>query len=219
MGGHSASGPDRSLNAHICQTRALDLRLTGAGARRHYVRMRDPVAATLRARAQSALDAGYTVRPMQLSDVDVIAEVHVQVWREAYAFLIPSDYLADLDEEQFARSWRARLEGQESAEVMQLVGLSPDGRIVAIGSAGPSRDEDAPRAWELFAINVLAAAHGSGLADLMMAELVGDRPTSLWVLDGNKRARAFYARYGFIPDGATTEHEPSGRVELRLVRS
>ena len=83
---------------------------------------------------------------MQLSDVDVIAEVHVQVWREAYAFLIPSDYLADLDEEQFARSWRARLEGQESAEVMQLVGLSPDGRIVAIGSAKPSRDEDAPRA-------------------------------------------------------------------------
>jgi GNAT superfamily N-acetyltransferase len=181
--------------------------------------MGDSLAATPRAKAQSALDAGYTVRPMQLSDVDVIAEVHVQVWREAYVSLMPSDYLADLDEEQFARSWRVRLEEQESAEVIQLVGLSPDGQIVAIGSAGPSRDEDAPRSWELLAINVLAAAQGTGLADLMMAELVGDRPTSLWVLDGNKRAQAFYAHHGFIPDGATTEHEPSGRVELRLVRN
>jgi GNAT superfamily N-acetyltransferase len=156
---------------------------------------------------------------MQLADVDGIAEVHIQVWREAYASLMPSGYLADLDQEQFARSWRGRLEGQQSAEVMQLLGLSPDAPIVAIGSARPSRDEDAPKAWELFAINVLAAAHGTGLADLMMAELVGDRPSSLWVLDGNKRALAFYARYGFVPDGATTKHEPSGRVELRLVRN
>jgi GNAT superfamily N-acetyltransferase len=155
---------------------------------------------------------------MQLADVDRIAEVHIQVWREAYRSLMPSDYLADLDQAQFARSWRDRLEGQRPAEIMQLVGLSPEGQMAAIGSAGPSRDEDAPTAWELFAINVLAAAHGTGLADLMMAELVADRSTSLWVLDGNKRARAFYARYGFVPDGATTEHEPSGRIELRLVR-
>jgi GNAT superfamily N-acetyltransferase len=156
---------------------------------------------------------------MQLADVDGIAEVHVQVWREAYVSLMPSDYLADLDQERFARSWRGRLEGQQSAVGRQLVGLRPDGPIVAIGSAGPSRDEDAPTAWELYAINVLAAAHGTGLADLMMAELVGERPVSLWVLDGNKRALAFYARNGFVPDGATTEHEPSGRVELRLVRN
>jgi GNAT superfamily N-acetyltransferase len=155
---------------------------------------------------------------MQLADVDGVAAVHVRVWREAYTSVMPSDYLDDLDQEQFAGSWRGRLEGQQPAEVMQLAGLSPDGTIVALGSAGPSRDEDAPTAWELFAINVLAAAHGTGLADLMMAELVGDRPTSLWVLDGNERARAFYARYGFVPDGATKEHEPSRRVELRLVR-
>ncbi len=156
---------------------------------------------------------------MEWADVDEIAEVHIQVWREAYESLMPSDYLAALDQEQFARSWRDRLKAQQPGEIMQLVGLSPDGRIAAIGSAGPSRDEDAPTAWELFAINVLAAAHGTGLADLMMADLVADRPTSLWVLDGNKHARAFYARYGFVPDGATTEHEPSGRVELRLVRN
>jgi hypothetical protein len=127
--------------------------------------------------------------------------------------------LANLDQEQFASSWRGRLEGQPFAKVRQLVGLSPDGPFVATGSAEPSRDEDAPTAWELFAINVLAAAHGTGLADLMMADLVGDRPTSLWVLDGNQRARAFYARYGFVPHGATKEHEPSGRVKLRLVRN
>jgi hypothetical protein len=155
---------------------------------------------------------------MQLADVDRIAEVHVNVWREAYAALMPGDYLANLDQAEFARAWRTRLAGEESSEVMQLVGVSPDGRITALGSAGANRDDDAPTAWELFAINVLAAAHGTGLADLMMAALVGDRPTSLWVLDGNVRAQAFYARHAFSPDGSTKDHEPSGRLELRLVR-
>jgi hypothetical protein len=37
----------------------------------------------LSARAQSAADAGCTVRAMQAADVDRVAEVHVQVWRDA----------------------------------------------------------------------------------------------------------------------------------------
>ena len=60
--------------------------------------------------------------------------------------------------------------------------------------------------------------HGTGWADMLMAELVGDRPTYLWVLESNQRASAFYGRYGFVTDGATKLHEPTGRVEVRMLR-
>jgi len=67
-------------------------------------------------------------------------------------------------------------------------------------------------------INILAEHHGQGLADLMMSELVADRPSYLWVFEANQRARSFYGRYGFLPDGGRQSHEPTGQVEVRLVR-
>lgn len=68
-------------------------------------------------------------------------------------------------------------------------------------------------------LNVLAAHHGTGLADLLLAELVGERAAYLWVLDGNARAQAFYRRHGFAVDGATKPHPPTGTTELRMVRA
>jgi GNAT superfamily N-acetyltransferase len=168
-------------------------------------------------RARTAHDAGYRVRPMRLSDAESAAEVHVQVWREAYDGLLPAGYLAGLDPRSFAQRRRAHLVDPGAAK--SVLGLDPAGRIVAVAAAGPARDEDAPTPWELFAINVLAGHHGTGLADLVMAELVGERATYLWVLEGNERARAFYARYGFVADGATKLHPPTGRVEMRMRRA
>jgi ribosomal protein S18 acetylase RimI-like enzyme len=65
---------------------------------------------------------------------------------------------------------------------------------------------------------MLAAERGTGLADLMMAELVGARACSLWVLAGNARALAFYRRHGFVADGHSKTHSPTGTIERRLIR-
>ena len=51
-------------------------------------------------------------------------------------------------------------------------------------TAGPPRDDDAPVPLELYAINVLRRAHGTGLADELMSRTIGDRPAYLWVLEG-----------------------------------
>lgn len=67
------------------------------------------------------------------------------------------------------------------------------------GTAGPE--------WELLSMWVSPEARGTGCADLLVsavAEAVraesADRLT-LWVADGNDRARAFYLRAGFKPTG------------------
>ena len=82
----------------------------------------------------------------------------------------------------------------------------------------PTRDEDAPTEWELYAINVLAAHHGTGVADQLITSVVAERPATLWVIGDNTRARAFYRRHGFTVEGATKVHEGTGASEMRMVR-
>jgi GNAT superfamily N-acetyltransferase len=130
---------------------------------------------------------------------------------------MPAEFLAAMDLQASTDRWRELL-AQDAGDQRRLVEVTPRGQIVAIATSGPSRDENPPTELELRAINVLAAHHGTGLADLLMDSLVGKHAASLWVLRQNDRARAFYSRYGFQPDGATKVHEPTSMVEERLVR-
>lgn len=162
--------------------------------------------------------AGYVVRPMTVADARGIAEVHVRAWHEAYRDIVPAESIPPLSEiDRREQGWRKRLADPDPSLVM-VVGVAPDGRIVGIGAAGPAQDKDPPTDWQLGMINVLAEAYGTGLADQMMAELVGDRPASLWVFEANARARAFYTRHGFVPDGAQQVEEAFGAPEIRMVR-
>ena len=144
--------------------------------------------------------------------------MHVAVWREAYGGLLPSDYLAALSVEDAQVKWRLRLEVDQPDAVVVVATAGEAEEAVGFASGGPSRDADAPTAWELYAINVLAAHHGSGVADDLLRAVVGQRAASLWVLVGNGRAQAFYRRHGFAPDGATQVHEGTGTPEIRMVR-
>ena len=98
------------------------------------------------------------------------------------------------------------------------VGSSPEGDELGFASAGPTRDTDLHDRWELYALNVVAAARGSGLAGDLVAATVGERASSVWVLAGNERALAFYAREGWVADGGERTHEGSGLPEVRLLR-
>lgn len=162
------------------------------------------------------MNGGYAVRPAAAADADSLGRVHIAVWQEAYAGLMPADYLQGLSVENAQERWRLRLEVDEPDSV--LVVATADEELIGFASGGPTRDEDAPTVWELYAINVLAAHHGTGLADELVAAVVGDRPASLWVLVDNARAQAFYRRHGFAPDGAAKVHEGTGAPEIRMVR-
>jgi len=40
----------------------------------------------------------WTIAPIAVDDADDVARVHVRVWQEAYAGLMPADYLESLEE-------------------------------------------------------------------------------------------------------------------------
>jgi hypothetical protein len=122
-----------------------------------------------------------------------------------------------VDEVRAALDWRLRLDVDEPNAVV-AVAISPEGVELGFASAGPSRDADLDGDWELYALNTITSAHGSGLARDLVAATVGDRPSAVWVLADNARARAFYAREGWADDGSRRTHEASGCLEMRMVR-
>jgi ribosomal protein S18 acetylase RimI-like enzyme len=158
----------------------------------------------------------WTVVPISLDDADEVARVHVRVWQEAYAGLMPADYLDSLDPAAFGEGWRERLLHPPVGQAHWLV--RDEHGIVGITSSGPARDADAPAVHELYAINVLARGHGTGVANALLEHAVGDRAAFLWVVEGNARAQAFYRRHGFVDDGGRKPEPETGVVEIRMLR-
>ena len=88
-----------------------------------------------------------------------------------------------------------------------------DGEIVGFASVGPSRDERG--LGELYAIYVDpdSWSQGAGRALVARAEeqLAGEyEEATLWVLAANPRARHFYERAGWLPDGTSKSEERLG---------
>ena len=158
----------------------------------------------------------WTIARPTVDDLDEMGRVHVQVWREAYAGLMPADYLAALDPTVGLRRWRSRIDDPDAGVGLWVA--RDDAGIVAMTTSGTPRDDDPPAPLELYAINVLRRAHGTGLADDLMARVVGDRPAYLWVLEGNARAIAFYRRHGFADEGGRKPEPATGVVEIRMAR-
>ena len=123
---------------------------------------------------------------------------------------------SSIDEPLVGR-WRLRCEVDE-AGARVAAALDETGEIIGLAAAGATRDPDAPTAWELYSINVVAQQQGSGVADDLMQATAGDRDLTLWVAADNARAQRFYDRHGFRIEGATTMHEGTGAPEMRMIR-
>ena len=153
------------------------------------------------------------VRPARPSDAAGIAAVHVQAWREAYAHLMPADFLAALDVGRREAGWNAIID-DDSTDVV----VATDGsRVVGWATAGAGRDRDPVRDRELEGIYVLAAAHGTGAGQQLLDAVVADDPAYLWMAEDNPRAEAFYRRNGFTRDGAV-QQESFGSATVQVVR-
>lgn len=148
-----------------------------------------------------------------------MARVHVAAWRAAYAGIVPEHVLAGLSVDGRAERWAAQL---REGGVQVCVAAGPD--VLGFAAAGDSRDADLPGAGELYALYVAPEQWGQGLGqrlfDASSAWLASRYPTGhLWVLAANARARRFYGRQGWAPDGTEKHEDRGGHVlhEVRLV--
>lgn len=150
------------------------------------------------------------LRPAQVGHAEAIAAVHVAAWQHAYRGMLPPELLASLSVESRAQRWRQQLTDAQSAHTW-VVGEPVSGFV----SLGPSRDDDSTEGTgELYALYVHPNAWGTGLGSRLIttaAAHLGDGAT-LWVLRANERARRFYERNGWRPDGSRRQETRDAAV-------
>jgi ribosomal protein S18 acetylase RimI-like enzyme len=161
-----------------------------------------------------------TIRPAGTSDAQAIARVHVASWQQAYAGIVPIEYLTSLDPAEREQRWAEHLRNGPRDSVRTWV-AEEAGTIVGFASVGPARDEDAERDQEeIYSIYLDPAKWGKGVARDLMRTVVGafpaGTPMTLWVMADNARARHFYRRHGFSPDGAERLEDVGGAQLLEV---
>lgn len=165
------------------------------------------------------------VRPATPNHAPGIARVHVAAWQAAYRGIVADAVLDALDKDERTLTWVARLTDPKN-DIQTLV-AEEDGSVAGFVSVlGVSRDEDvAPGTAEIPALYVdpprWRTGVGRALMEVALAALVaaGAHEVTVWVLEGNERALAFYAAAGFRPDGVRDDDGETGAPEIRLARA
>lgn len=165
---------------------------------------------------------GIVIRRATMHDAGAIARVHVASWRVAYRGLLSEEFIASRDERQRTQYWAEGLARPDAAAFV----AEADGSVFAFIFVASSRDADADRSTvgEVWAFHVLPQSWRRGVGTRLMAEATqflagcGYVELTLWVVEGNKRACAFYEASGFTLDGAR-QHDPELAIdELRYRR-
>ncbi len=149
--------------------------------------------------------ADTVIRDYRPADSGEVAELRAAGWKTAYRGIVPDAFLDSLPTSGRPRR-RARAGRPEG--IAERVAVQAD-VIVGWTVAGPCRDADRPgsRYGEVYACCVLPGQWRGGIGRLLLADAVatlagaGRDDVSLWVLEGNDRARRFYEACGFQPDG------------------
>ncbi|GII81979.1 N-acetyltransferase [Sphaerisporangium rufum] len=162
-----------------------------------------------------------TLRDMTAQDIPGVSAVRITGWQAAYAGMIPQDHLDGLTVE--ADIERRRKIFGANPDIQNVV-ADRDGAVAGWGVLGPCRDADrTPSDGEIYALYVAPGLIGQGIGRALMRELVSRARRAdwhtlyLWVLEENHRARRFYERAGFTPDG---ERAPwtAGEISVPEIR-
>lgn len=151
-----------------------------------------------------------TLRRARPDDARPIASILLRSWQTSYRGILPDPVLDAQRLQHFLPYWEAVL--AEVGETRTWV-AERSGTVVGFAHAGPSRDEagDPDRIAELYAMYVDPDHTGGGIGTRLMEAVMAHfaagpwLEATLWVLEGNRRARAFYERNEWQADGVRTE--------------
>ena len=165
------------------------------------------------------------IRKATSADCHDLAALHVLMWQQAYSNLMPQAFLDGLTLELETRSelWSNAIEERTASVFLDY----DDDTLVGFAACGKCQDSDAKTTWgELGALYYLKPYWGTGRAQILYLEALdqlkenGNSVATLWVLDGNSRAIAFYQKHGFrFDEQEKVEKKPKFTIrELRMTK-
>ncbi|MBV1849615.1 GNAT family N-acetyltransferase [Catellatospora tritici] len=142
-------------------------------------------------------------------DAGLVGRLHAASRRATYRGVLSEAELATITDAQQTAKWSLLLTTQ--AETHRLYLAERDEQALGFGYLGPAPADEraAPRTGMLNAIHVRPGEIGTGVGRLLMRTCLdafadrGDTSALLWVVEDNDRARRFYERGGWAPDGVT----------------
>ncbi|HFU4459428.1 TPA: N-acetyltransferase family protein [Streptococcus suis] len=156
------------------------------------------------------------IKPMESeTEIQGKAYVHWKSWQEAYADLLPQEFLKNTYTFERCQDWAVRYP-------QNILVALVDEQVVGFACYGASNQEDLQEAGELYALYVLSDYYGQKigyqLIQAALEKLQSYKQISLWVLEGNARAIAFYEKVGFRFDGVKkTVNLGAERTEYRMI--
>ncbi|WP_017327754.1 GNAT family N-acetyltransferase [Synechococcus sp. PCC 7336] len=160
-----------------------------------------------------------TIRKALESDASEIARIHVESWKGAYKGLMPDDVLDALNVSSKTEAWKSLLTNPENHSYVAEVNSSTAGFASLCACRDP--DKNSITVGEIAAIYVHPSNWRLGYGSRLIAKAFeffrgfGNSEIILWVLEGNRMARDFYEKHGFLVDGESKTHPKSGLVEIR----
>ena len=147
-----------------------------------------------------------------------IGNIYANSWKQAYHNIVPQSYLDELD----SSVWIDFLSNGQNETYVIL----EDGKYIGTSSICPARDKKMTGFGEIISIYLLPEYFGAGYAEPLFTYVIDTLVKSgfcsicLWVLDENQRAKSFYEKQGFNPDGSTAELTIGGKSlkEIRYVK-
>lgn len=150
-----------------------------------------------------------SVRAATVCDAPEVAAIHARALHAAYDGLLPQEFFDNLNRSHSTERWERSLRSSNWPKAGVMVAV-PGPEMVGFTRFGPTRDEDEDTALvaEIRQIYIAPEMWGRGVGKRLMSTALarlataGYAQATLWVLDTNSRARQFYERCGWSPDGA-----------------
>ena len=134
------------------------------------------------------------IRPARQDDLPTIASIHALSWRDAYAGILPADYLRDQVQQDLQAYWEQREILPQDVVLVADTTEGPVGFVAVWCRPSPFIDN----------LHVLPSMRSRGIGAALMEAAAGrlvaqgHSTAYLWVFEGNVAAIRFYQRLGAV---------------------
>lgn len=161
----------------------------------------------------------FNIREAIPSDAEKCAGIHMRSWVFAYGNCVPMSFI-EQNNARRPEMWHRLLENNDAAHYV----ITDDGNVIGFLTINPPRDGDlSDDIYELRGLyldpDYVGKGFGKQAMDWVKKEVLsrGYKAVSLWVLDENYRAKAFYEKSGFKADGKIKESGLGSTKEERYI--
>ena len=145
----------------------------------------------------------FTIRRADQKDVRALSLILTASWKQAYQNILSAEELeTSADAEKYEKIFLSLTEKHSNRFYIAHCNDFPCGMLYSC----PSRDAELKGFAEIVAIYILPEFWGQGLGQALMNKVLQEispfyAGVCLWVFKDNLRARRFYEKSGFSPDG------------------